>query len=139
MNIKVLSIFIVFFLCCNIYASYDVQENINVGIILGTSSFTAGSSEDFFISDASNKKLKLTKGTVEVSYSEEGISIKKHLLSLPLQIESSNGVVFANSKPYRGYLTIVKSENKINIINVLPIEDYIKGVLPKEAAADWSI
>jgi stage II sporulation protein D len=116
-----------------------VQENINVGIILNTSSFAVGSLEDFFISDVLNKKLKLTKGTVEVSCSEEGISIEKHFLLPPLKIESSNGIIFANSKPYRGYLTIIKSENKINIINVLPIEDYIKGVLPKEVSANWSI
>jgi stage II sporulation protein D len=139
MSIKILSVFIVFFLCCNIYASDDVQEKIKVGIILNTSSFTVGSSDDFFISDASNKKLRFTKDTVEASCFEEGISIKKHLLSLPLKIESSNGIIFVNSKQYRGYLTIIKSENKINIINVLPIEDYIKGVLPKEVAINWSI
>lgn len=141
MNIKVLSTFIVFFLCCNIlYASsYDVQENINAGIILNTPSFTVGSLDDFFISDVLNKKLKLTKGIIEVSCSEEGISIKKHLLLPPLKIESSNGIIFANSKPYRGYLTIIKSENKINIINVLSIEDYIKGVLPMEAPASWCL
>ncbi|BAV58982.1 SpoIID/LytB domain-containing protein [Candidatus Endomicrobiellum trichonymphae] len=139
MNIKGLLLFIVFFLCCNIYASYDAQETINVGIILNTSSFTTGSLEDFFISDASNKKLRLTKGTVEVLCSEEGISIKKHLLSPPVKIESSNGRIFANSKLYRGYLMIIKSENKMNIINVLPIEDYIKSVLPKEAVANWNI
>jgi stage II sporulation protein D len=98
-----------------------------------------GSSEDFFISDASNKKLRFTKGTVEVLCSEEGISIKKYLLLPPLKIESSNGFVFADSKRYRGYLKIIKSENKINVINVLPMEDYIKGVLPKEAATNWSI
>jgi stage II sporulation protein D len=116
-----------------------VQENINVGIILDASSFTVGSLDDFFISDVLNKKLKLTKGIVEVSCSEEGISIKKHLLSPPLKIEPSNGIIFANSKPHRGYLTIIKSNNKINIINVLPIEDYIKSVLPIETSASWSI
>jgi stage II sporulation protein D len=139
MNIKVLSIFIAFFLCCDVYASYEAQENINVGIILGASSFTVGSLDDFFISDALNKKLKLTKGIIEVSCYEEGISIKKHFLLSPLKIESSNGIIFADSKPYRGYLTIIKSENKINVINVLPIEDYIKGVLPAEASANWNI
>jgi stage II sporulation protein D len=128
-----------FFLCCNIYASDDVRESIKVGVILNTSSFMTGSSEDFFISDASNKKLRFTKGTVKVLCSEEGISIKKHLLSPPIKIESSNDVIFANSKRYRGYLTIIKAGNKINIINVLPIENYIKGVLPEEVPTDWSI
>jgi stage II sporulation protein D len=140
MNIKILSMFIVFFLCCNIlYASYDVQKNVNVGIMLDTSSFTMGSLEDFFISDALNKKLKLTKGIVEVSCFEEGLRINKYLLLPPLKVEPSNGIIFVNSKSYRGYLTIIKSKNKINIINVLPIEDYIKSVLPKEVSASWNI
>ncbi|OEG71203.1 hypothetical protein ATZ36_15475 [Candidatus Endomicrobiellum trichonymphae] len=140
MNIKKLLIFIVFFLHCNIYASsYNVQENINVGIILDTSSFAIGSSEDFFICDASNKKSRFAKGIVEVSCCEEGIIIEKRHFSPPLKVESSNGIIFANSKHYRGYLTIIKSGNKMNIINVLPIEDYIKGVLPEEIVANWSI
>jgi stage II sporulation protein D len=139
-KIKALLIFTVFFLCyCyNVYASDDVQENINVGIILDTSSFMLGSSKDFFISDASNKKLKLTKGIVEICCSEKGIQIKKQFLSPPLKIEPSNGVIFADSKPYRGHLIVEKSENKLNIINVLTLEDYIKGVLPKEVSADWN-
>jgi stage II sporulation protein D len=116
-----------------------VQENINVGIILNASSFTVGSLKDFFISDVLNTKLKLTKGIIEVSCSEEGITIKNHLLLPPLKIESSDGIIFADSRPHQGYLTITKSNNKINIINVLPMEDYIKGVLPMEASANWSI
>jgi stage II sporulation protein D len=139
MNIKILSVFIIFFLCCNIYASDNVQKNIKVGIILNASYFMAGSSEDFFISDASNKKLRFTKDIVKVSCSEEGIGIKNHILLPPLKIESSNGIIFANSKRYRGYLTVIRSGNKINIINVLPTEDYINGVLPKEVSTNWSI
>jgi stage II sporulation protein D len=139
MNIKVLSVVIIFFLCCNIYASYDVQKNINVGIILNTFSFTVGSLEDFFISDVLNKKLKLTKGIVEILCSEEGLRIKEYFLVPPLKIEPSNGIIFVNSKPYWGHLTIIKSGNKINIINVLPIEDYIKSVLPIETSAKWNI
>jgi stage II sporulation protein D len=132
-------VFIIFFLRCNIYASYNVQENINVGIMLNISSFTIGSSGDFSVSDASNEKLRFTKGTVEVLCSEKGISVKNHHLSPPIKIESSNGIIFANSKHYRGYIMIIKSGNKMNIINVLPIEDYIKGVLPKEVSPNWSI
>ncbi|GMO64259.1 MAG: hypothetical protein Nk1A_0470 [Endomicrobiia bacterium] len=115
------------------------KKTLNVGIILDTLAFTTGSSKKFFISDASNKKLKLTKGDVKIFCSENGVCLGEHTLSPPLKIEPSNGIIFADSKPYRGYLIVKKIRNKINIINVLPIEDYLKGVLPKEVGSNWDI
>ena len=121
----------------NGYALDNVQKNIRIGIILDEESVTIGSSRDFFVYDSAGKKLKLTKGTVSISCSQRGAQIGKHNLSLPIRIEPSNGVIFVNSKPYRGYLVLKKSGKRINVINVLGIEDYIKGVLPKEVSCDW--
>jgi len=123
----------------NLYALDTTKETIDVGIILNVSDFTTGSSEDFFVSDALTKKLRLTRGNVKIFCSQKGVCIGKYTLSPPLKIEPVNGVIFANSKPYRGYLIVKKLGDKINIINVLPIEDYLKGVLPKETGIDWGI
>jgi len=132
-------LFIILFICSNLYALDEIKETINVGIILNVSVFTTGSSKDFFISDSTDKKLKLTRGNVKISCSQNGICVGKYILSPPLKIEPVNGVIFADSKPYKGYLVVKKFENKINIINVLSIEDYLKGVLPKETGSGWSI
>jgi stage II sporulation protein D len=121
----------------NSYALDNVQKNIRIGIILDETSLTIGSSRNFFVYDSAGKKLKLTKGTVNISCSQRGAHIGKYDLFLPLRIEHSNGVIFVNSKPYRGYLVLKKSGKKMNVINVLGIEDYIKGVLPKEVSCDW--
>jgi stage II sporulation protein D len=126
-------------LCCNSYALNSVQKNVKVGIILGVSSCTIGSSKDFFVLDASNRKFKLTKGTVKVLSSKNGVRLGKYDLSLPAKIKSSNNIAFVNSNPYSGYLILKKSVNKINVINVLSIEDYVKGVLPKEVGVDWKM
>jgi stage II sporulation protein D len=121
----------------NSYALDNVQKNIRIGIILDETSLTIGSSRNFFVYDSAGKKLKLTKGTVNISCSQRGAHIGKYDLFLPLRIEPSNGVIFVNSKPYRGYLVLKKSGKKMYVINVLGIEDYIKGVLPKEVSCDW--
>ncbi|MDR1400957.1 MAG: SpoIID/LytB domain-containing protein [Endomicrobium sp.] len=110
-----------------------------MGIILNTPAFTTGSSKDFFVSDASNRKLKLTKGEVKISSSEKDVCLGKHILSPPLRIEALDGVIFADSKPYRGYLIVKKTRNKMNVINVLSVEDYLKGVLPKEVGSGWDM
>lgn len=119
-------------LCANAYSIGKVQKNIAVGIMIDATSLELGSSKDFYVLDASNRKLKLTKGTVNVSHSAKGVKMKKYGLSLPVKINPSNGIIFVNSKPYQGYLKLIKSGNKMNVVNILTIEDYVKGVLPKE-------
>jgi stage II sporulation protein D len=114
-----------------------VKKYVNIGIILNVNSVKIGSTNDFFISGANGKKLKLTRGYVNISYSNQNVRVNNHILKLPLKIEPSNKIIFANSKPYRGYLTVLKSQNKINIVNVLPIEDYLKGVVPEEVPSSW--
>jgi len=133
------TISVTLFICQNSYALSEVGKNVNIGIILNVSAFTAGSPKNFFVSDASNKKLKFTNGTIKVSSSEKGVYINKQLLLLPLKIESTDNVIFADSKSYRGYLIVKRTGNKINVINALSVEDYIKGVLPKEVGHNWSI
>lgn len=126
-------------LCANAHGINKVQENIAVGIILDVSSFTTGSSKDFIVSDSSKKQFKFTKGIATVTCSSKGVHIDTYDLVLPVIIKPSNGVIFANSKPYAGYLKLVKSDQKISIINILTVEDYVKGVLPKEMISTWSI
>jgi len=126
------------FICPNSYALEEVEKSVNIGIILNVSAFTTGSPKNFFVSDASNKKLKFTNETIKVSNSEKGVYIDKQFLLLPLKIESSDDVIFADSKSYKGHLIVKKAGNKINVINVLSIEDYIKGVLPKEVGHNWN-
>ena len=55
-----------------------------------------------------------------------------------LTIESQDGIVFAGDKKYRGKLSLYNIENEIHVINVIPVEEYLYGVLPKEMPAEWS-
>jgi stage II sporulation protein D len=126
---------------CRVACALDtVRKNIAVGLILDCSSFTVGSSKEFFICDTFDKKIKFTRGFVKVSCSEKGVCIGKYFLSLPVKIKSPDGTIFAHFKPYRGYLIIKKSsKGKLNVINILSIEDYLKGVLPKETGRNWTV
>jgi stage II sporulation protein D len=136
---QIILIFVITFFCPSAFALDDIQKYIKIGIILDAQSFTAGSSKDFYVYDSANRRYILTHGTVNISCLQKGVEVGKYDLSLPVKIEPSNGVIFANSKPYRGYLVLKKFGSKMNVINVLHIEDYIKGVLPKEVGADWHI
>ncbi|MDR2676442.1 MAG: SpoIID/LytB domain-containing protein [Endomicrobium sp.] len=127
--------------CCNSYSNElnSIKEDIEIGIIIGTSNFIVGCSNKFSITDASNKKLKFSKGILRISCDKNGIYIAdKYFLLSPIKIKPSNNIIFVESKPYRGYLIIKKFDNKLNIINVLNIDDYVRGVLYKEAGNNWN-
>ena len=130
---------LILFAAMPVLALNPVNKNIRVGIIINTDSFSAAATDDFYIKGEDGRKFKLTKGMVKISLSKDGLLIGNYAVNLPVKIESSNGIIFADKKPYRGFLYVNKSGNKINVINVLSIEDYIKGVLPKEASAGWGI
>ena len=52
---------------------------------------------------------------------------------------TSPGFVSAKSKWYRGIIMIQNKNGKLTVINNLPLEDYIKGVVPSEMPSSWEL
>ena len=50
-----------------------------------------------------------------------------------------DGAIYINSRPYRGKVRVVKDGNGLTIINIISLEDYLKGVLEYEVAHWWPI
>ena len=49
----------------------------------------------------------------------------------------SDGYVSAKKKWYRGYFKIVNNNGSITVINDVPIEEYLQGVVPSEMPSSW--
>lgn len=50
----------------------------------------------------------------------------------------STGFVSAKNKWYRGVIMIQNKGGKLTVINNVPLEDYIKGVVPSEMPSGWA-
>ncbi|MCL1901274.1 MAG: SpoIID/LytB domain-containing protein [Firmicutes bacterium] len=136
---KILLVWLFLFCFAGVSSAYTANKNIRIGIITKADSFTVAATDDYFVTDANGKKFKLTKGMMTLTYSKEGFKMGQYILKPPLKIESSNGIIYANKKAYRGYLTVNSFNSKAVVVNVLTVEDYLKGVLPKEASPGWGI
>jgi stage II sporulation protein D len=133
-----LSVFCLFIGICA-YGAESISPMIRIGVVLNVASVNVGGSGVFVVSDANGKKYNLSRGLTKLSFSGGSLFLEKNKLALPVRIESRNGLVYANKTAYRGYLLINRSGNRINVINVLKIEDYLKGVVPKESNPAWPI
>jgi len=47
--------------------------------------------------------------------------------------------VKVNGKAYRGTITLIENGGKVDVVNEVDIEDYLKGVVPSEVYASWPV
>lgn len=94
-----------------------------------------------FVNDF-NSGLSLSKTNKQIGvFSSNVTPIIVYDDSLNIKFSSSiasNNIRIQN-KPYRGNISFkVDSSNKLTVINSLPIEDYLYGVVAKEMPASWN-
>ena len=71
----------------------------------------------------------------------QGIYVGSRLLkSIPLNLESQGGGFQIGGRTYRHILQVwEESGGKLLVVNEIPIEDYLRGVLPSEMSAEWPL
>jgi stage II sporulation protein D len=84
------------------------------------------------LTDGSKKKYSLGK-SVTLIRSGSSVTVGKNKYPLPLSV-SSGGLLGFNGRKYRGEFLVTKG---FVLINVLDVEDYLRGVLPAEASSRW--
>jgi len=138
-NIPIIALFFLLFsMHASAFADLKVKENVTVGILFDIESLNIASDKKYSIKN-SEKTLNLSEGNINLRILGDKIIVGKYNLKLPVKI-TSDSYIIVNKVIYRGNILIRLSKNgKLNIINVLNIEDYLKGVLPKEVSASWDI
>jgi len=98
----------------------------------------------FTLVDIETGKLlanRLTFKDVSLKGSEKGIHINDKIFNARnVRLMSQDKLVQVRERVYRSNLIIIKDEkNKLTLINEIPIEDYLKGVLPMEVSPRWNM
>ena len=94
--------------------------------------YTINSTSAITLTDSKNKSHSLGK-SLSLTVSKGTVTSGKNKYSLPVTLKSSNPLSFSGRK-YRGTLRITSAGE---LVNVLDIEDYLRGVLKAEANPDW--
>ncbi|NIP44131.1 MAG: SpoIID/LytB domain-containing protein [candidate division Zixibacteria bacterium] len=92
-----------------------------------------------FMADSTSKgyysvtPLKLTFSGKDLTLSESnGLVLDRGLLKVYVSSKSRGSHIILNGRKFRGMMEIWTADEGIEVINVLNIEDYLKGVLPPE-------
>lgn len=118
----------------------EVKQFEIVKISLGTvPSATIATTASYKVLDKDGRPLftGLKMAPTQVKATANGIQLgSQNFSEVPLTILTDN-VINVNGKPYRRAAKLWKEGNNLLIVNEIAMEDYLKGVLPKEASASW--
>ena len=90
-----------------------------------------GSSKPFRVVDARGKARRLSPGTQNL------VAVKVNRLRLPLRAVPGGAPLQLGGKAYRGELIVHPEAGKLTIVNRLPLDRYLRGVVPREVPDDW--
>jgi len=140
---QIIILFLISFFCFfsgQTFAEIKFNDIVQIGILLDVEKLNVASDKQYVIFN-NGKKVVLSAGNVDIKLVGNRIVIGKNKkdLTLPVRIKAQSYLV-VNKTVYRGDILLKLSQKgKINVINELNIDDYLKGVLPKEAGPSWPI
>ena len=127
--LKITLICLILFLYADISLARDIRVKLS-----DAGKYSISSNGAITLTDSANKSHSLGKSiTLSVSGGAATVAGKKY--SLPVTLKSSSPIGFKGFR-YRGTLRVIRSGELINILN---IEDYLRGVLKAEANPNWSM
>src|SRR2546428_4042172 len=117
-------------------ARAQADETIRVVILQNAESATVVSSGGLIV-QAPNDTVDAT-GQITVGAGPSGLTVDGQLLrSDRLEVHGRDGELTINGLTVGGRVIVKRQNGKLLAINALPLEDYVKGVVPSEMSAAW--
>ncbi len=83
---------------------------------------------------------KALGGAVSVVSTSKGrVDIKGRELKLPLRFHPTGTFIYVNDRPFRGVVEVRDDAKGLLIINELPLERYIVGIINNEISSKWPV
>ena len=104
---------------------------VRVLLLEGEAAVRIGSTKPFRVVDARGKLRRLKPGAQNL------VARKLAALRLPLRYEPGAAPLTLNGAAYRGTLIVHRPSGKLTVVNRLPLDRYLRGVVPWEMPDDW--
>lgn len=123
------------------------DDIIRVGLVVGQAAVSAGSQRRALLADDSGYPLAYLDGEVQFTADPGGgVSVQDRgvfggfLTVTPVAADLSQpNYVTVSGSPYRGELRILAAGGLLTVVNAVPLEDYLLGVVPREMPADFPL
>lgn len=117
-----------------------VRDDVKIGIRVDVKRVTIGAGESLSVTDiSSGKSLSWPSGEYVITADNGVLHRDGKPLGQKMRFQSTGALSFirCNDLGYRGTLIVRAKGDTLTVVNELGIDDYLKGVLPREAVVTW--
>jgi len=107
---------------------------VRVELAADTPRVRVGSAAPFLLVDARGRKVHVHAGTLGFG---RPLRLGRHALVPPLTVEPGVQPLTLDGAGYRGTLTLLRSGAGLTVVNTLPLELYLRAVVPSEMPRGW--
>jgi len=68
-----------------------------------------------------------------------GAMVNGSLAQLPLRLEPAGEFIYIDGRPYRGSLVVHAAQSHLMVVDELPMESYIAGIINNEISSKWPV
>jgi len=112
------------------------DQTIRVAIAQNAETITLSAASGLLVK-APNDNVE-GNGRITVMSGTSGLVVEgQRLRSDRIEARGRHGDITVNSLTVSGRVTVKRQHGKLTAINELPLEDYVKGVVPSEMSASW--
>jgi stage II sporulation protein D len=114
----------------------ELQHPTPVRVLLGDGRGSAriGSAAPFVVEDAKGHKLRFPARSVVV---DRRLLLQKKKLAPPLRFRAGAQPLTYDQSGYRGDLVVKRHGDVLTVVNELPLDRYLRGVVPWEVPRGW--
>ncbi|BCV25222.1 SpoIID/LytB domain-containing protein [Gelria sp. Kuro-4] len=136
-----LGLFLAFFLVAAPAQAAPVQ--LRVRLLTAPVSVVIGAARGFVLTDAAGRPLGAPAGAAPVTLTVDGQKVvlpdgrraeQVHIVAAPL---AADNLLRVDGRPYRGSLEVRATGAGLVVINVVTVEDYLRGTVPLEMPPTW--
>lgn len=118
------------------------EPTIRVGLLRKVTSAEIQSDSSYQIIDGATGKVleKSKSGSSNAEISGDKVNFSGKSAKIIRLEPNKDGQLFSvNGKKYRGMIELVNQGGKLTVVNSLPVDQYLYGVLPKEMPPSWPL
>jgi len=98
---------------------------------------TISSTVPFTVTDGTGRTTTLAAGPVSFG-PELALAAGGQALTAPLTFQAGAGGPLSLTRPYRGQIQVDVVDGKLRAVNIVPLEQYLYGVVPAEMPSTWA-
>ncbi len=110
-------------------------RDVRVLIAENRTRVAVGSAAPFLLVDANGLRIHVAKPSLVLT---PRLLLGKHRLVPPVTVEPGAQPLTLDGAGYRGSLTLLRTGARLAVVNTLPLERYLRGVVPAEMPRNWA-